>query len=101
VPVAEVEKSLWKVEDPLAKIFPANRLEVEAEPVTRSEDTVVEARVEEAVAMRELVLVKTMVVEVAFSPDPRVVNGKAKEEPDDGQLVRQSPETQRMVVEAY
>ena len=33
---------------------------------------------EEAVAMRLLVLEKTIVVEVEFSPEPRVVNGKAK-----------------------
>ena len=58
-----------------------------------------EERVEEARARKPFW--KERVVEVAFSPDPRVVNGKAKEEPDDGQAVRQSPETQRMVVEAY
>lgn len=47
--------------------------------LARSDVTVVEARVEEAVAMSELEPVNTMVVEVAFSPVPSVVNGKAKD----------------------
>ena len=45
-------------------------------------------------------LLKAMVVEVEFSPVPRVVNGKAKVRAA-GNEVRQSPEIQRIVVEAY
>ena len=54
---------------------------VEVALVARRDETVVEARVEEAVAIRLLEPVNTMVVEVEFSPVPRVVNGKAKVEP--------------------
>ena len=45
------------------------------ELLAKRDVTVVEARVEEAVAMREFELVRTRVEEVACSPDPRVVNG--------------------------
>ena len=46
-----------------------------AEPVTRREEAVVEARVEEAVAMKLLSPEKRMVVEVAFSPVLSLANG--------------------------
>ena len=56
--------------------------------------------VEDAVEINPLS--KAKVVEVAFSPVPRVVNGNSKEPPlEVGQLVRQSPERQRIDVEAY
>lgn len=55
-------------------------------------------RVEEAVERNPLR--KARVVEVEFSPEPKVVKGKAKVE-NVGQLVLQSPEIQRIVVEAY
>ena len=46
--------------------------------LARSDVTVVEARVEEAVAIKLLAPENRMVVEVAFSPEPRVVQGKEK-----------------------
>ena len=55
-------------------------------------------RVDEAFERKPLL--KAMVVPVAFSPVPRVVNGKAKVRAA-GKEVRQSPEIHRMVVEAY
>ncbi len=56
-------------------------------------------RVEEAFERKPLL--KAIVVPVAFSPVPRVVHGKANDEPELGHDVRQSPLIQRMVVEAY
>jgi len=55
-------------------------------------------RVDEAVETKPFR--KARVVEVEFSPVPSVRNGKAKVRAA-GKEVRQSPEIQRMVVEAY
>ena len=90
MPVAEVEKSLWKVDEPLARRLFVKRLVVEAEPVTRRVVAVVEARVDDAFAINPLS--KDRVVEVEFSPEPRVVNGNAKPLPP-GQEVLQSVPT--------
>ena len=54
------------------------RLVVEALPVTKRDEAVVEARVEEAVAMKLLAPVKTMVVEVACSLVESLVHGHWK-----------------------
>jgi hypothetical protein len=63
------------------------------EPLTRIVETL--ASVDEAVERKPFK--KARVVEVAFSAEPRVLNGKAKDEPDAGQAVLQSLEIQRVV----
>jgi hypothetical protein len=65
VVVALVAVKFWSVVEPLAKRLVVKRLVVEAEPVTRRDEAVVEARVEEAVESKPFK--KARVVEVAFS----------------------------------
>ena len=88
----------WRVDEPVMERFLEERLVAVAEVVMRRLETVVGARVDEPVAMRLFELAKTMVEEVAFSPEPRVTNGKLNDEPEVGQLERQSPFKQRLVV---
>jgi len=73
VAVAEVEKSLWMVEEARTVRLLAYKLLEVAEPVTRSPEAVVEARVEEAVERKPLRNAKA--VEVACSPEESVRNG--------------------------
>jgi hypothetical protein len=68
-------KVFWRVDEPLVKRLLVNRLVVEAEVVTKSEDAVVEAKVEEAVERKPFR--KARVVLVACSPVPSFVKGQA------------------------
>ncbi len=101
VDVALVEVELVLEELVLERVVPvrllAKKLVVVAEvPVAREKVKFV--RVDEALERKPLL--KAMVVEVEFSPVPRVVNGKAKVRAA-GNDVRQVPPRQSSVVEAY
>ena len=96
VPVAEGENKLWIVEEPLVRRLLVKKLEVEALPVTKREEAVVEARVEEAVERKPFK--KARVVEVAFSLVESLVKGKESPFPPDvGQEVRHSLLMQRVL----
>ena len=62
--------------EPFTNKLVVKRLVVEALPVTRREEAVVEAKVEEAVAIKLLAPVNSIVEEVAFSPVASLVNNQ-------------------------
>ena len=79
VVVAFTPVKFWRVDEPLSNRLVVKKLVVEAEPVTKSEDAVVEARVEEAVERSPFR--KARVVEVACSLVPSLVNIQGMPQP--------------------